>query len=453
MGKYFGTDGFRGVANESLTAVHAFRVGRFLGYYFSKDKEARPRIVVGKDTRLSSYMFEYALAAGATASGADVYLLHVTTTPSVSYVTRTENFDCGVMISASHNPYTDNGIKLLGAGGEKMDDGVIELLEEYLDGGELPFATGERIGRTVDFVAGRNRYLAYLLSLPRCSFRGLRVGLDCANGSAWAISKAVFDALGAQVFAVSAEPNGTNINLSCGSTHINRLKELVKEKSLDVGFAFDGDADRCICVDERGETVDGDAVLYVCARYLKARGELDGNGVVATVMSNLGLSRSLARAGIDCTLTDVGDRFVYAEMLKSGYVLGGEQSGHVIFSKYEATGDGIVTALKMTEIMLESKCPLSCLTEGFTVFPQRLLNVRVKDKKAIVADEGVRAAVKREEERLGNGRILLRASGTEPVVRVLVEAENAAACERALMRVESALHEADCASGDSHGAV
>ncbi len=453
MGKYFGTDGFRGVANESLTAVHAFRVGRFLGYYFSKGKETRPRIVVGKDTRLSSYMFEYALAAGATASGADVYLLHVTTTPSVSYVTRTEAFDCGVMISASHNPYTDNGIKLLGAGGEKMDDGVTALLEEYLDDGELPFATGERIGRTVDFVAGRNRYLAYLLSLPRCSFRGLRVGLDCANGSAWAISKAVFDALGAQVFAVSAEPNGTNINLSCGSTHINRLKELVKEKSLDVGFAFDGDADRCICVDERGETVDGDAVLYVCARYLKARGELDGNGVVATVMSNLGLSRSLSRAGIDCTLTDVGDRFVYAEMLKSGYVLGGEQSGHVIFSKYEATGDGIVTALKMTEIMLESKCPLSCLTEGFTVFPQRLLNVRVKDKRAIVADESVRAAVKREEERLGGGRILLRASGTEPLVRVLVEGENAAACERALIKMETALHEADCASGDSHGAV
>ena len=443
MGRYFGTDGFRGRANESLTAVHAFRVGRFLGWYYSRGKEGRARIVVGKDTRLSSYMFEYALAAGATASGADVYLLHVTTTPSVSFVTRAEGFDCGVMISASHNPYTDNGIKLLNRAGEKMEDSVISRVEEFLDGGTLPFATGEEIGRTVDYVAGRNRYLACLLSLPRTSFRGLRVGLDCANGSAWGIGKAVFDALGAQVYTVCTEPNGTNINAGCGSTCISRLQELVAGNSLDMGFAFDGDADRCICVDERGEVVDGDGILYLCAKSLRDRGELDGNSIVATVMSNYGLLRSLEKEGISVALTEVGDKFVYEEMARGGYLLGGEQSGHVIFRKYATTGDGILTALKVTETALETKCPLSCLTRGLVRLAQRTANVRIKDKTAALSAPSVLAAVARAEESLKGGRVLLRASGTEPLVRILVEGDDIRACEEAVSALERAVHDVE----------
>lgn len=442
MGKYFGTDGFRGRANETLTATHAFRVGRFLGNYFSQ-KGKKARIVLGKDTRLSSYMFEYALAAGATASGADVYLLHVTTTPSVSFVARTEGFDCGVMISASHNPYTDNGLKIVNSRGEKTDGEMIALLEDYLDGGELPFATGEKIGRTVDYVAGRNRYLGFLLSLPRSSFRGLKIGLDCANGSAWALSKAVFDALGAEVRAIAAEPDGTNINRECGSTSPSRLAAFVKENSLDLGFAFDGDADRCICVDERGEIVDGDGILYVCARYLAARGELDKKGVVCTVMSNLALPRALAREGICCVQTKVGDKNVYAEMVRGGYCLGGEQSGHIIFRKHETTGDGILTALFLTELVLESKCPLSCLTEGYRPMPQYLMSVRTRDKTGVLQSERVREATARAEELLDGGRILVRPSGTEPLVRILAEGEDTRACETAAKLVCRALREAE----------
>lgn len=432
MGKYFGTDGFRGRANESLTAVQAFQIGRFLGAYYSRGKQNRARIVVGKDTRLSSYMFEYAFTAGATASGADVYLLHVTTTPSVSYVARTDGFDCGVMISASHNPYTDNGIKLLNGMGEKMEEELLALVEDYLDGGVLPFATGEKIGRTVDYVAGRNRYLAYLLSVPRSSFRGLRVGLDCANGSAWAISKAVFDALGAQVYLTGASPDGTNINENCGSTHPERLCRLVAEHSLDMGFAFDGDADRCICADERGEVVDGDGVLYLCAKRMRDKGELDGGGIVATVMSNYGLVRSLEKENVAVRLTEVGDKFVYEEMVKSGFLLGGEQSGHVIFRKYATTGDGILTALMVAETVLESKCTLSCLTRGYGKLCQRSANVRVTDKKSVLANAGVLAAVAKAEEVTAEGRVLLRASGTEPVVRILAEGESSLVCEAAV---------------------
>lgn len=438
MGKYFGTDGFRGRANETLTAIHAFRVGRYLGKYYSRGKSGKAKIVIGKDTRLSSYMFEYALAAGATASGADVYLLHVTTTPSVSFVTRTDGFDCGVMISASHNPYTDNGIKLMNGAGEKMEESVLALVEEYLDGGNLPLATNEAIGRTVDYVAGRNRYLAYLLSLPRTSLRGLRVGLDCANGSAWAISKAVFDALGAEVYATGVTPNGTNINTACGSTNPENLRALVLEKSLDLGFAFDGDADRCICVDEKGEIVDGDGILYVCAKHLLERGELDGKGVVATVMSNLGFVRSLRKEGITVQTADVGDKNVYEEMIKCGYLLGGEQSGHIIFRKYATTGDGILTALKLAEIVLESKCPLSCLTKGLVRFSQSAANVRVQDKNAVLADERLKKAVKEAELLLGSGRVLVRASGTEPLVRILAEGEDPALCKEAVKLVVSA---------------
>ncbi len=387
-------------------------------------------------------MFEYALASGATASGADVYLLHVTTTPSVSYLTRTEGFDCGVMISASHNPFTDNGIKLFNASGEKLEESVLDRVEEYLDGGVIPLATGENIGRTVDFVAGSNRYLAYLLTLSRASFRGMRVGLDCANGSAWQISKSVFDALGARVFAIGTEPDGTNINENCGSTHIDALKSLVMERNLDVGFAFDGDADRCICVDERGDEVDGDGILYLSARAMKNRGELDGNTVVATVMSNLGLEESLARDGIHLLRCEVGDKFVHDTMVASGSMLGGEQSGHIIYRKVSATGDGILTALKVMEIMLEGKCPLSCLVEGFSRVPQRTKSVRVSDKKAVLQNDGVSEALETAKKTLAGGRILLRASGTEPVVRILAEGDDENACAEAILAIERAIRSA-----------
>ncbi len=440
LGKYFGTDGFRGRANETLTAVHAFRIGRFLGSYLCKRSGKRARIVVGKDTRLSSYMFEYALTAGATGSGADVYLLHVTTTPSVSYVARTEKFDCGVMISASHNPYTDNGIKLIDGNGEKMNDEMIAAVEAAIDGEDAPFATGEMIGRTVDYVSGRNRYLAFLLSLPRVSFRGLKIGIDCANGSAFAISKAVFDALGAQVYLTGAEPNGTNINFDCGSTCVSRLQQLVVDRSLDLGFAFDGDADRCIAVDEKGRIVDGDGILYVSANYLFARGELDGKGIVLTEMSNLGLDRAVEKNGIVCVRTQVGDRFVYAEMVKTGYLLGGEPSGHIIFRKHETTGDGLVTALKLAETVLESKCPLSCLTEGYRPFLRELLNVRVLHKNQIVCDKNVLDSIARAEELCG-GRIVLRASGTEPIVRILAEGEKN--CKESAAIIEDAVKKAE----------
>lgn len=439
--KYFGTDGFRGRANESLTAIHAFRVGRFLGRHFARGK--RPRIVLGKDTRLSSYAFEYALAAGAAASGADVYLLHVTTTPSVSYVVRSEGFDCGVMISASHNPFSDNGLKLFGGDGEKMPEGTLALVEEYLDGGTLPLATGADIGRTIDYVAGRNRYLAYLLSLPRTSFRGLRVGLDCANGSAWALAKTVFDALGAQVWCIGTTPDGTNINAECGSTHPERLCELVRMHSLDVGFAFDGDADRCICVDEKGQIVDGDGILYVCAKDMAERGELGGGGIVTTVVSNGGLARALERMGVLCTRTQVGDKYVYEEMTKRESLLGGESSGHIVFRKYASTGDGILTALKVAELILERKSPLSFLTQGYRPLPQKMLNVPVKGGAEIVAQESVRAAIVRAEK--SGVRMVVRPSGTEPLVRILAEGDESAAedaahlVERAVLSCAEAL--------------
>ncbi len=439
--KYFGTDGFRGRANESLTAIHAFRVGRFLGRHFARGK--RPRIVLGKDTRLSSYAFEYALAAGAAASGADVYLLHVTTTPSVSYVVRSEGFDCGVMISASHNPFSDNGLKLFGGDGEKMPEGTLALVEEYLDGGTLPLATGADIGRTIDYVAGRNRYLAYLLSLPRTSFRGLRVGLDCANGSAWALAKTVFDALGAQVWCIGTTPDGTNINAECGSTHPERLCELVRMHSLDVGFAFDGDADRCICVDEKGQIVDGDGILYACAKDMAERGELGGGGIVTTVVSNGGLARALERMGVLCTRTQVGDKYVYEEMTRRGSLLGGEPSGHIVFRKYASTGDGILTALKVAELILERKSPLSFLTQGYRPLPQKMLNVPVKGGAEIVAQESVRAAIARAEK--GGVRMVVRPSGTEPLVRILAEGDESAAedaahlVERAVLSCAEAL--------------
>ena len=435
MGKYFGTDGFRGEANKNLTAEHAYKIGRFLGWYYGRNKEEgkKCKIVIGKDTRLSSYMFEYALVSGLTASGAEAYLLHVTTTPSVSYVARTENFDCGIMISASHNPYYDNGIKLINSNGEKMDEETILKIEAYIDGlsGEIPFAIRENIGRTVDYAMGRNRYIGYLISLATRSYKNKKVGLDCANGSAWMIAKSVFDALGAKTYVINNEPDGTNINTNCGSTHIEGLQMLVKEKGLDVGFAFDGDADRCLCVDENGNVVNGDMIIYIYGRYLKERGKLAGNRVVTTVMSNFGLYKALDEAGIEYEKTAVGDKYVYENMSANGYRVGGEQSGHIIFRKYATTGDGILTAIKMMEVMLEKKKTLAELAAPVPVYPQVLKNIRVTDKAAAQNDPDVQEAVKAVGEKLGSdGRILVRESGTEPVVRVMVEAGEADLCEK-----------------------
>lgn len=436
MGKYFGTDGFRGEANVNLTVEHAFKVGRFLGWYYGKEHKAQ--IVIGKDTRRSSYMFEYSLVAGLTASGADVYLLHVTTTPSVSYVVRTEGFDCGIMISASHNPFYDNGIKVLNGRGEKLDEEVTAQIEAYIDGesGEIPFAVKEGIGRASDYSQGRNRYIGYLISLAVRSFKNMRVGLDCSNGSAFSIAKSVFDALGAKTYVINNEPDGTNINRNCGSTHIEVLQKFVVENGLDVGFAYDGDADRCIAVDENGRVVDGDLILYVCGLYMKERGMLDTNTVVTTVMSNIGLYKAFDIAGIRYEKTDVGDRFVYENMVNNGHRLGGEQSGHIIFSKYASTGDGILTSLKLMEVMLEKKETLGKLTSPVEIYPQLLKNIRVKDKPAARADQDVQAAVAEVEKALGNdGRILVRESGTEPVIRVMVEARTDELCEKYVSQV------------------
>ena len=454
MGKYFGTDGFRGEANSELTADHAYKIGRFLGWYYgmlrqrSGDSEP-PRVVIGKDTRRSSYMFEYALVGGLVASGADAYLLHVTTTPSVAYIARVDDFDCGIMISASHNPYYDNGIKLINYCGEKMDEETLLLVEDYLDGKlhvfdqdwpELPFARRERIGCTVDYVAGRNRYMGYLISLGVYSFKGVKVGLDCANGSSWNIAKSVFDALGADTYVINNRPNGLNINLDAGSTHIEGLQKFVVEKGLDVGFAYDGDADRCLCVDEKGNVVDGDAILYIYGRYMQERGKLIGNTIVTTVMSNFGLYKALDEAGIGYAKTPVGDKYVYEYMAKHGCRIGGEQSGHIIFSKYATTGDGILTSLKMMEVMLARKKKLSELAAPLKIYPQVLENVRVTDKKAAMGDPAVGAAVEKVAAALGDsGRILVRESGTEPVIRVMVEAPDKATCRQYVDEVVAAL--------------
>ena len=441
MGKYFGTDGFRGEANVNLTADHAYKIGRFLGWYYTIKRPAGAapaRILIGKDTRRSSYMFEYTLAAGLTASGADAYLLHVTTTPSVAYVTRMDEFDCGVMISASHNPYYDNGIKLLNAQGEKMDEETISYVESYLDGNlelfgarytDIPFAKREKIGRTVDYVAGRNRYIGYLISLGMYSFKGMKVGLDCANGAAWNIAKSVFEALGAKTYVINATPDGVNINENAGSTHIEHLQKFVVENGLDVGFAYDGDADRCLCVDETGAVVDGDHILYILGCYMRQNGQLDNNTVVTTVMSNFGLYKAFDEQGIGYAKTKVGDKYVYEHMVRHGCRLGGEQSGHIIISKYATTGDGILTSLKVMEVMLARKKSLSQLREGLTIFPQELKNVRVNSKPEALNDPEVQKAVNAVAETLGDtGRILVRESGTEPVIRVMVEAPTQEQC-------------------------
>ncbi|WP_448861577.1 phosphoglucosamine mutase [Clostridium sp.] len=439
MGKYFGTDGFRGEANVTLTVEDAYKVGRFLGWYYGqKTKADRCRVVIGKDTRRSSYMFEYSLVSGLTASGADVYLLHVTTTPSVSYVVRTEEFDCGIMISASHNPYYDNGIKVINGRGEKLEEETIEKIESYLDGemGEIPFAKRDAIGRTVDYAAGRNRYIGYLISLATRSFKNMRVGLDCANGSASAIAKNVFDALGAETHVINNTPDGLNINTNCGSTHIEGLQKYVVENHLDVGFAYDGDADRCLAVDNEGKLVDGDKILYVCGKYMKEQGTLVNNTVVTTVMSNFGLYKAFESEGISYEKTAVGDKYVYENMSQNGHCLGGEQSGHIIFSKHATTGDGILTSLKLMEVILEKKETLAKLADEVQIYPQVLKNVRVKDKEAAQADRDVQAEVQKVSDALGDtGRILVRPSGTEPLIRVMVEAPTDEICGKYVAQV------------------
>ncbi len=454
--KYFGTDGFRGEANVGLTSTQAYKVGRFLGWYFSSSLSGcgnagyRPRIVIGKDTRRSSYMLEYSIAAGITASGADAYMLHVTTTPSVSYVTRQDEFDCGIMITASHNPYYDNGIKVINKYGEKLDDNTTALIESYLDGDfstlglsdDLPFATGDRIGRIVDYSSGRNRYLGYLISLASNSYKDLKIGLDCANGASWMIAKSVFGALGAQTVVIGAEPDGLNVNNGCGSTHIEKLQDLVREKHLDLGFAFDGDADRCIAVDENGNVIDGDVMLYILGKRLKSRGMLSGDTVVTTIMSNSGLAESLSEIGIKSIQTQVGDRYVYECMQKGNYSLGGEQSGHIILKKYATTGDGILTAIMIAEEICDCKMSLSKLSEGVSIYPQALKNVRVVDKDAVLGDTEVQNAVKAAEREIaGKGRILLRPSGTEPLIRIMAECQSAEKCREYTENIANVISE------------
>lgn len=436
MSKYFGTDGFRGEANVDLTVEHAYKVGRFLGYYYGKTKKAK--IVIGKDTRRSSYMFEYSLVAGLTASGADVYLLHVTTTPSVSYVVRSENFDCGIMISASHNPFYDNGIKIINGNGQKVEAHIEQLIEDYIDGKieEIPFAIKENIGKTVDYMAGRNRYMGYLMSLAKNSFKNKKIGLDLANGSASSLAKGIFDALGAKTYVINNTPDGTNINLNCGSTHIEVLQKFVIENNLDAGFAYDGDADRCLAVDNTGRIIDGDLILYLCGLYMKEAGELEKNTVVTTIMSNIGLYKAFDKVGISYEKTTVGDKYVYENMLQNNYSLGGEQSGHIIFSKYAATGDGILTSIKIMEVMISKKTTLSELVKDVNIYPQLLVNVKVSDKEIVLNDEDIKKAISLAEQKLGDdGRILVRKSGTEPLIRVMAEAKTDEICKECVNNI------------------
>ena len=441
MGKYFGTDGFRGEANVTLTADHAFKIGKFLGYYFGRDNK-ECRIVIGKDTRRSSYMFEYAIAAGITSMGADAYLLHVTSTPSVSYVVRTEQFDLGVMISASHNPYYDNGIKLINSNGEKLEENVISLIEDYLDGKikDIPFATKTNIGRTIDYFAGRNRYIGYLISIPMNSFKGKKVALDLANGSAFQIAKGVFDALGAETYVINNNPNGSNINENAGSTHIDVLRKYVVENSMDIGFAYDGDADRCIAVDEKGNVADGDKILYICGKAMKEDGKLKKDTVVTTIMSNLGLYKAFDKLGIKYEKTDVGDKNVQAAISKNDYSLGGEQSGHIIFAKHANTGDGVLTSLKLMDVIISKKTTLAEIAKELEFYPQVLKNVKVNDKNKCMEDSDVISAASSVKEELGDdGRLLLRASGTEMVIRIMVEAKSTEICNKMVNKIENVI--------------
>lgn len=433
MPKYFGTDGFRGEAGVVLTAEHAFKIGRFIGHFYSSSENKKTRIIIGKDTRCSGDMLEAALGAGITSSGADVYLMGITTTPSVSYVTGTENFDCGIMISASHNPYYDNGIKLINGDGEKMQESVIEQVEAYIDGDgkDFEFAKDGEIGRVVQYGVGVETYEKHLISSAGGGYKGMKIAIDCANGSAYKIGKRVFEAMGAKVLVINDRPDGMNINSDCGSTHIGGLCEFVVKNKCDMGFAFDGDADRCLAVDENGKIVDGDHIMYICGRYMKEKGLLENDTIVTTVMSNFGLYKAFDKSGIKYEKTDVGDKYVYENMKSGGHILGGEQSGHIIFMKHAHTGDGILTALNVTDTVKDTGKKLSELASPVVVYPQVLKNVIVTDKDETLADPCIKNQVMRVSESLGdNGRILLRKSGTEPVLRVMVEAASENMCEK-----------------------
>lgn len=445
MGKYFGTDGFRGEANKALTAQKAFRVGRYIGWYYGQNHEdGRARIIIGKDTRRSSYMLEAALTAGITSSGSDAYLLHVTTTPSVSYCCRTDGFDCGIMISASHNPFYDNGIKIMRANGQKIEAEIEEKIEAYIDGeiDEIPLAEREAIGNVIDYAAGRNRYIGYLMTVPTRAFNGMKIGLDCANGASWNIARSVYEALGAKVYVINNTPDGLNINTNCGSTHIDNLKKFVLDNGLNVGFAYDGDADRCLAVDELGNEVNGDQIMYLCGKYMKETGRLDGNTIVTTIMSNMGLYKACEAIGIRTEKTAVGDKYVAENMMANGFMIGGEQSGHIIFAKYATTGDGILTSLMIMMTMLDKKLPLSMLAGEMKMYPQCLKNVVVKDKEEAQKNPVVLKAVEEVTKSLGgDGRILLRASGTEPKIRVMVEAKSDELCEQNVDKVIAVIKE------------
>ena len=447
MPKYFGTDGFRGEANVGLTFNPAYRIGRFLGWYYSKDRDAHEaKILVGKDTRLSCYMLEYALLSGIAASGADAYNMHVTTTPSVAYITKTQFFDCGIMISASHNPYFDNGIKLFSSLGDKMNDDFLLMVEEYIDRPDteedIPLATKDRIGKVIDYLDARIMYSGFLTTAVHTPLGGLKVVLDTANGASYALAPAVFKRLGANVTVINNSPDGTNINKNAGSTHIKGLVNKVLETGADVGFAYDGDGDRCIAVDKSGAIINGDRVMYIWATWLKSQGKLVTNTVVTTVMSNMGLYKALEEEGILYTQTKVGDRYVHEYMMEHGNIIGGEQSGHIIVNDYLNSGDGILTSLLLSEVMVKTDKTLSVLSEKMSDYPQVLVNVIVSDKNATMEDERVKDAVKEAEKKLdGKGRVLVRASGTEPVVRVMSEAKEQKDAEEAVSEVVEKLRE------------
>jgi len=441
MGKYFGTDGFRGEVNKNLTALHAYKIGEFLASYFVKNN-GNKKFIIGRDTRISGSMLEAAISAGLNACGGDAYILGVTTTPSVAYLAKCEGFACGIMISASHNPYYDNGIKLINSKGEKMEESIISLIEDYIDSKiDVNYASKDNIGKIIDYKEGKNKYINHLISLGP-NLKGLNIGLDLANGSATSAAKQIFDTLGANTTIINSNPDGFNINTNCGSTHIEGLANLVKENKLDCGFAYDGDADRCLMVDEYGNILSGDHILYIYANYLKSENELKNNTVVTTVMSNFGLYKALDIKHISYAKTKVGDKYVYEYMKENDCMIGGEQSGHIIFFKDASTGDGILTSLKMLEVIVNTNKKLSELVKDLDIYPQVLINIKVTDKAKAQQDPKVVEAVKAVEKELGDsGRILVRESGTEPLVRVMVEAKSQAECEKLARRVIDVIKE------------
>ncbi|MCM3716088.1 phosphoglucosamine mutase [Halalkalibacter oceani] len=431
MGNYFGTDGVRGVANTELTPELAFKLGRMGGYVLTKHTE-KPRVIIGRDTRISGEMLESALIAGLLSIGAEVMRLGVISTPGVAFLTKALSANAGVMISASHNPVPDNGIKFFGPDGFKLLDEQEQEIERYLDSeDELPRPTGGALGQVSDYYEGGQKYLQFLKQTVQEDFSGIHIALDCAHGSASSLAPHLFADLEADISTMGTAPNGVNINDGCGSTHPEALSTFVLERGAQIGLAFDGDADRLIAVDEKGQIVDGDKIMFICAKYMKEQGWLKHGTVVSTVMSNLGFYKALEEEGIIAKQTAVGDRYVMEEMRKGGYNLGGEQSGHIIFLDHITTGDGLLSALQLVNIMKMTNKPLSELAAQMQTYPQKLVNIRVSDKHAVSENEAVKAAIdKVEDDMNGEGRVLVRPSGTEPLVRVMVEAQSEELCDR-----------------------